>query len=329
MTIEVLYFEGCPNHRPAVERVKEVLKGEGLTAEVVEVNVPDEAAARSLGFPGSPTIRVNGLDIEPAARSSKDYGMACRTYTDGGRREGTPSRELIRGALQEAAEEASAAHDCCRVPAATASSSQPAGAKPRGVLLWASVIAAVGASLCCILPIVAAVSGLGVFAAGVSFEKWRPYLLGLTGTLLAAGFILAYRDYKKACVPGSLCATRPMSRWNFLALGFVALVVFALAAFPYYSGTVAQAVAPQARPSIPVGSTSLVTATFWVPDMNCPACATSLTTSFKRLPGVADAKVDFDGRKAVVTYDPSKQNFAAFEKVVTDVGYHVELKPRS
>jgi copper chaperone CopZ len=176
---------------------------------------------------------------------------------------------------------------------------------------------------------VAAVTGLGVVAAGVSFEKWRPYLLGLTGTLLAAGFVLAYRDYKKACVPGSLCATRPMSRWNFIALGIVALAVIALAAFPYYSGTVAQAVAPQAPPGTPAGSTSLATATFWVPDMNCPACATSLTTSFKQLPGVADAKVDFDSRKAVVTYDPSRQNFAAVEKVVTDVGYHVELKPRS
>jgi mercuric ion transport protein len=328
MKIEVLYVEGCPNYRRAVERAQEVLKEEGLTEEVVEVNVRDEAAARSLGFLGSPTIRVSGLDIEPAARSSKNYGTTCRTYTDSGRREGVPSRELIRRALQDAAEEASAAHDCCRVPAAPASSPRPADAKPR-VLLGASVIAAVGASLCCILPIVAAVSGLGVFAAGVSFENWRPYLLGLTGTLLAAGFILAYRDHKRACVPDSLCATRPMNRWNAFALGFVAVVVLALAAFPYYSGTVAQAVAPQVRPSISAGSTSFVTATFWVPDMSCPACATSLTTSFKQLPGVADAKVDFDSRKAVVSYDPSKQNFAAFEKVVTDVGYHVELKPRS
>jgi len=54
MKIEVLYFEGCPNHRPAVERVKEALKEEALAGEVVEVNVPDEAAAQALGFLGSP-----------------------------------------------------------------------------------------------------------------------------------------------------------------------------------------------------------------------------------------------------------------------------------
>src|SRR5450759_1037351 len=125
MKTEILYFEGCPNHRPAVERVREVLKEEGLTAEVVEVNVSDEAAARPLGFLGSPTIRVNGLDVEPPARSSKQFGMLCRTYTEDGRREGLPSRELIRKALREAVEEASAAHDCCKVPAPGASVSRP------------------------------------------------------------------------------------------------------------------------------------------------------------------------------------------------------------
>ncbi|MBI3473013.1 MAG: hypothetical protein HY013_16780 [Candidatus Solibacter usitatus] len=73
MKIEILYFDGCPNHQPAVERVKEVLKEEGLAAEVVEVNVGDDASARSLGFQGSPTIRIDGLDVEPSARSSKEF----------------------------------------------------------------------------------------------------------------------------------------------------------------------------------------------------------------------------------------------------------------
>lgn len=137
MKTEILHFEGCPNHRPAVERVREVLKEEGLTAEVVEVNVPDEAIARSLGFLGSPTIRVNGLDVEPPARSSKQFGMMCRIYTEGGRREGLPSRELIRKALREAVEEVSAAHDCCKVPVPTPSVSEPSGTKRKRLLLGA------------------------------------------------------------------------------------------------------------------------------------------------------------------------------------------------
>lgn len=329
MKTEILYFEGCPNHRPAVERVREVLKEEGLTAEFVEVNVPDETAARSLGFLGSPTIRVNGLDVEPAARSVKQFGMMCRTYTEGGRREGLPSRELIRTALREAVKDASAAHDCCKAPAPAAAVSEPAGKKRKGLLLGASVAAAIGASLCCILPIVAAVTGAGVLAAGATFERWRPYLLGVTGLLLAGGFLLAYRDYRKACVPGSLCATKPMSRWNFMALGIVALLVIGLAAFPYYSGTVARAVVRQDGPGGSMGSAALATAAFRIPDMDCAACAVSLSASFRRLDGVADAKVDYDSRRAVVTYDPAKQNFAAFEKLVNDAGFHIKPEPRS
>lgn len=328
MKAEILYFEGCPNHRPAVERVREVLKEEGLTAEVVEVNVPDEPTAKSVGFLGSPTIRVNGLDVEFAVRAAKDFGMMCRTYTDGGRREGLPPRELIRNAVREAVKETSAAHDCCKVRVPAAPVSESTGTKRKGLLLGASVAAAIGASLCCILPIVAAVTGVGVLAAGATFERWRPYLLGVTGLLLAGGFLLAYRDHRKACVSGSLCATKPMSRWNFMALGIVALLVIGLAAFPYYSGTVAQAVVRQDGPSGSVGSAALVTATFRIPDMDCAACAVSLSASFRRLAGVADAKVDFDSRRAVVAFDPDQQNFAAFEKVVSDAGFHVKPEPR-
>ena len=75
MRIEILYFDECPNHGPTAERVKEALPQEGLTAEVVEVNVPDDATARSLRFLGSPSVRIDNVDIEPSARLSKDFGM--------------------------------------------------------------------------------------------------------------------------------------------------------------------------------------------------------------------------------------------------------------
>ena len=69
MRIEVLFFDGCPNRGPAVERLQEVLGEEGISAEVVEVIVTEQSMARELRFLGSPTVRVNGLDAEPAARN--------------------------------------------------------------------------------------------------------------------------------------------------------------------------------------------------------------------------------------------------------------------
>jgi mercuric ion transport protein len=203
------------------------------------------------------------------------------------------------------------------------------GLKRKRLLVGASVAAAIGSSLCCIIPIVAAVTGIGTIAAGAVFEEWRPYLLGITGLLLGAGFLLAYRDYRRACIPGSLCATKPMSRWSFGALGVVATAVVALAAFPYYSGSVAQVVLGQPSPSYSASSVALSTVTFQIPDMDCPACAVSLSATLYKLPGVADAKLDVESGKAVVSYDPATQNVAVLEKAIIGAGFHISSGPRS
>jgi copper chaperone CopZ len=323
MKIEILYFDGCPNHRPTVERVKKALQQEGLTADIAETNVGDDATAQAVGFLGSPSVRIDGLDIEPSVRSSKAFGMMCRTYAEEGRQVGPPPVELLRAALRESAALQPAAHEGCTAPTVSPQLAGSAGPKRETWLLGSSVAAAIVASLCCLLPIVAAATGLGTLAAGAAFEKWRPYLLGATGLLLGAGIVLAYRNYKKACAPGSLCATKPMGRRNFIALGTVAVLVAGLAAFPHYSGAVAEAVIGTSTPSINVGSAAFVRVTFRIPDMDCPACAVALTASLHKVQGVADAKLDVDGRKAVVTYDSTTQDVAVIQKVISDAGFHV------
>ena len=102
MKIELLYFDGCPNFKPAMERVRQVLEEEGLSADLLEVNVDDPAIANEIGFLGSPSIRVNGLDVEPeATRCADACGMMCRTYFVDGRREGLPSHEMLRRAMRD------------------------------------------------------------------------------------------------------------------------------------------------------------------------------------------------------------------------------------
>jgi len=111
MKIEVLYFDQCPNYIPTLQRVKEALRQNGVTAELVEVNVRDEATAQSVRFLGSPTVQIDGIDVEATARSSKDFGMMCRTYGDSGKRVGIPPIDLIRAALRETAGGKPGAHD--------------------------------------------------------------------------------------------------------------------------------------------------------------------------------------------------------------------------
>jgi hypothetical protein len=100
--VEILYISGCPNHRLAVNAVHAVMRQEGGPADIVEIEVKDEATAQQVGFLGSPTIRVNGQDVELEARALSGLGITCRTYVDRGQRTGVPPREWIRAAVREA-----------------------------------------------------------------------------------------------------------------------------------------------------------------------------------------------------------------------------------
>lgn len=99
MTIKVLYFDGCPNHQPTVALVRQVAADLNLETiiEEIPVNTPTDAAR--LRFLGSPTVQVNDMDIEPAARTQTEYSISCRVYDDGS---GIPPHALLVAACQEA-----------------------------------------------------------------------------------------------------------------------------------------------------------------------------------------------------------------------------------
>ena len=101
MKIEVLYFEGCPNHVAAMEAVRDSLYSLGRNGEIHQVEIRTQPEAEAMGFVGSPSIRINGADIEPWARTAKTFGLSCRTYSHGSQRGGVPSREQIRQAVKE------------------------------------------------------------------------------------------------------------------------------------------------------------------------------------------------------------------------------------
>jgi hypothetical protein len=99
MVIEVFYVRGCPNHQAAIENLRSALHSAAIDASIQEIAVADDAMARQLKFPGSPTIRVDGRDVEPNAHDS--YGLACRLYSNG---TGVPPLEALRRALEGAEE---------------------------------------------------------------------------------------------------------------------------------------------------------------------------------------------------------------------------------
>jgi mercuric ion transport protein len=106
--------------------------------------------------------------------------------------------------------------------------------------LGASLVAAIAASMCCILPIVFVMIGAGVAGAAAFFAAWRPLLLAITFALLGLGFYFSYRKPRQNCEPSSGCelhgARRSARMWLWIATAFVIL----FAAFPLYSGAVAK-----------------------------------------------------------------------------------------
>ncbi|MDP9146288.1 MAG: DUF2703 domain-containing protein [Acidobacteriota bacterium] len=99
MKIEVLYVPDCPNHAVALQQLREILSSESVRAHVDEVPVRDSATAQRLKFPGSPTVRINGRDVEPQSQESESFGLMCRLYQDG---RGGPSPQRLRAAIQKA-----------------------------------------------------------------------------------------------------------------------------------------------------------------------------------------------------------------------------------
>ena len=112
MKIEFLYFDGCPNYEPTKRLVEEILTAEGLTADIREIPVNSAEEALALRFPGSPTVRVNGCDIESGADRPSEFGLKCRVYREGNRILGVPPRRLLSAALLETP--LGESHDCCR-----------------------------------------------------------------------------------------------------------------------------------------------------------------------------------------------------------------------
>lgn len=102
MRIEVLWFQGCPNHLAADSLLRSVLQDMGVQATVESIEVPDEETARRLVFPGSPTIRVNGADVEPGWQPCEDCTPRCRVYWTASGLKGVPEAAWIEAAIARA-----------------------------------------------------------------------------------------------------------------------------------------------------------------------------------------------------------------------------------
>ena len=97
--VDLLWFSDCPNHPVARALLEEVIAQVAPGTEIHDVDAGDPATAQRLRFPGSPTIRVNGLDVDPTYVDPGDYTPRCRLYRTSAGIRGIPERRWIEDAF--------------------------------------------------------------------------------------------------------------------------------------------------------------------------------------------------------------------------------------
>lgn len=111
----------------------------------------------------------------------------------------------------------------------------PSPVAKAGVAAATAVVAAVGSALCCAGPLVAVALGLSGAGLAATFEPLRPYFVAGTALSLVLGFLVLRREERRACIPGTWCASPRARAWMRRALWIATAVALPLVTFPWWS----------------------------------------------------------------------------------------------
>lgn len=195
-------------------------------------------------------------------------------------------------------------------------------------LLGTGVVTAIAASLCCITPVLALISGASGIASSFTWlEPFRPYLISIT--VLVLGFAW-YQKLKPRTEEEIQCACEEDERPSFWqSKKFLAIItVFAvlMMAFPYYSPIFYP---DNKKEVVYVNTADIVTMDMDIQGMTCPACDSHVTHAAYEVEGVLEATADHETGKAVVQFDKSKTSEEDIIKSIDATSYKVvthELK---
>ncbi|MER3402211.1 MAG: hypothetical protein C4336_07170 [Armatimonadota bacterium] len=100
MRVQLLYYPECPSHERALELIQKALAEEGCHAEIEIIRIDTQEQAQAHQFIGSPTIRINGIEIQP--QPDLPYRLTCRTFIhEDGRLSPLPSLTMLKEAIRQ------------------------------------------------------------------------------------------------------------------------------------------------------------------------------------------------------------------------------------
>jgi mercuric ion transport protein len=185
----------------------------------------------------------------------------------------------------------------------------------------AGLLVAITASLCCITPVLALVSGASGIAASFSWmEPFRPFLIGITVLVLAFAWYQKLKP-KKAEVD---CACDEDEKEPFmqskLFLGMITIFAAVMLAFPYYSYVFYPEIK---KDNIAVNESSIFEVKLAVEGMTCTGCEEGIKHAAMEVPGVLDATANYAAGEAIVKFDMSTSSEQEVIDAINATGYTV------
>lgn len=190
-------------------------------------------------------------------------------------------------------------------------------------LVGAGVLSAVAASLCCITPVLALISGAsGVVSTFSWMEPARPYLIGITALVLAFAW---YQKLKPRTSEEIQCDCEEDEKKPFMQtrtfLGIVTVFAGLMLAFPYYAHVFYPS--NQKKEIVIVNASDIQTVTFDVKGMTCNGCASHVENDVNQLPGIVAVDAVYEEAIAKVEFDQTKVSLAQIEEAINGTGYEV------
>lgn len=185
------------------------------------------------------------------------------------------------------------------------------------------VVAAVGASLCCITPVFAFLGGISGMAATFSWlEPFRPFLIGITVLVLGFAWYQQLKPGKQQVecdCEDETRKTRFLHSKKFLVI--VTIVVVAMSAFPNYSHIFYPNIHIQRTDTAISDNVRLVE--FEIEGMTCKGCEQHVNYEVNQLPGILETHVSYKDAVALVKFDTSMLSEDKITQAVNSTGYKV------
>lgn len=185
----------------------------------------------------------------------------------------------------------------------------------------AGVFLAISASLCCITPVLALLSGISGIAAAFSFlEPARPYLISITVLVLGFAWYQKLKPHSKKEID-CVCEDDKPGFWQSKTfLGIVTIVAIALLTFPSYSHMFYK----NKIQLVSVQKSSVAVAKFYVTGMTCASCEEHVKHAVNDLEGVLESSANYEDGTANVRFDTTKVSIEKVIDAINTTGYEVD-----